>query len=164
MAVATTYSTEVTNHKSATNDKNPTTATEGVLMCSSATVAVAAADDDTSKYVLLPVHSSWSLKHIWLYNDAITGGTDYNFGLYSSAATPVDVDENVYADAVDLSSARVEPIDILHEIRNITSINNKVWQDAGLSADSNVWYYLVATSVTVGTAAGDITVVVEYTY
>ena len=164
MAVAATYSTEATNHKSVENTKNPTTATEGGNKVSSATVAVAAADDNDSLYYILPIRSSWSIKHIWVYNDAITAGTDYNFGLYSTAATPVVASENVYADAVDLSSARTSaPIDLAFQARNITGVNNKVWQDLSLSADSNVWYWLTAKGVAVGSAAGDITLVVEYT-
>ena len=164
MAVVTTYSTEATNHKSVENTKNPTTATEGALKCSSATVAIASGDDDASIFPMLPVRSSWSIKHIWVYCDALTSGTDFNVGLYTTAATPVDVDENCYADAINLSSAITTlPIDAAYEIRNITAVNNKVWQDAGLSADSNVWYWLTLTSVTIGSAAGDVTFVVEYT-
>ena len=162
--MATTYSTETTNHKSADNTKNPTTATEGALKCSSATVSVAAADADLSTYFMLPVRSSWSIKHIWVYNDAITAGTAYELGLYSTAATPVAVDDNVYATTVDMSSARTSaPLDLAFEVRNITDVNKKVWEDAALTVDSNVWYYLTFLATTVGSAQGDITVVMHYT-
>lgn len=163
MAVASTYSTEATNHKSVENTKNPTTATEGNLRSSSCTLAVAAADDDTSKYFMLPVRSDWSIKHIWVYNDAITAGSSFDIGLYTTAATPVVVDVDAYASAVDLSSARTSvPIDAAFEARNITAINQKVWEDAGATTNSNVWYWLTFTANTVGSAAGDITIVVEY--
>lgn len=163
MAVAGTYTTEATNHKSVENTKNPTTACEGNLRVSSATVSVAAADDNNSIYYMLPVRSNWSIKHLWLYNDAITAGTAYEVGLYSTAATPVAVDDNVYGTTVDMSSARVDPIDLIAEVRNITLINNKVWEDAALTTDSNVWYWLTLFATTVGTAQGDITIVMEYT-
>ena len=164
MAIVTTYSTEATNHKSVENTKNPTTATEGTLKCSSATVAVAAADDDTSTFYMVPVRSSWSIKHIFTYCDAITSGTVWDVGLYTTAATPVAVDADCYAQNVDLSSAITSlPIDCAYEVRNITAVNNKVWQDAALTADSNVWYWLTLTADTIGSAAGDITVVVHYT-
>jgi hypothetical protein len=154
----------VTNHKSVENTKNPTTACEGDLRVSSATVAVAAADDDGSKYFMLPIFSTWSIKHIWLYNDAITAGTVYDVGLYSSAETPAAVSAEAYASDVDLSSARTSsPIDVAFEARDIVKVNQKVWEDAGLTADPNVWYYLTLVGATVGTAAGDITVIVEYT-
>ena len=164
MAVVTTYSTEVTNHKSVDNTKNPTTACEGNARISSATIAVAAADDDTSTFYMVPVRSNWSIKHIFLYTDAITSGTVWDVGLYTTAATPVVVDADAYATNVDLSSAITSlPIDVAYEARNITAVNNKVWQDAGLSSDSNVWYYLTLTADTIGSAAGDITVIVHYT-
>lgn len=161
--MATTYTTEATNHKSVENSKNPTTATEGSYRVSSATVSVEAADADASTYYMLPVRSNWSIKHIWVYNDAITAGTSYDLGLYTTAATPVLVDVDAYASAVDMSSARTSaPLDLAFEARNITSINKKIWEDAGLTTDSNVWYWLTFLANTVGSAQGDITVVVEY--
>lgn len=164
MAVATTYSTETTNHKSVENTKNPTTATEGSLRVSSATVSVAAADDDGSTYYMLPVFSKWSVKQIWVYNDAVTGGTSYDVGLYSTAATPAAVSATAYGSAIDMSSARTSvPIDAAFEARNITAVNNRVWEDAGLSAETNAWYYLTLKANTVGTAQGDITLVMVYT-
>ena len=164
MAVAATYTTEATNHKAADGTKNPSTATEGALFVSSTTVSVAAADDDTSAYFLLPLRSNWSVKRILLYCDAITGGTSFDLGLYTRATTPVVVDVDAYASAVDLSTAITKlPIDAAYEARNITSVNNKVWQDAGLSADSQTWYWLTLYANTVGSAQGDVTVIVEYT-
>lgn len=161
--MATFYSTEATNHRS-TGTKNPTTATEGNLMCSSATYAVAAADSDGDIYHMVPVFSKWSIKHIMVYNDAITAGTSYDIGLYSSAATPVVVDVDAYASAVDMSSARTSvPIDAAFEARNITAVNQKVHQDGAVTNDPGVWYWLSLTANTVGTAAGDITLIVEYT-
>lgn len=163
MAVVGSYSTEAINHKSATNTKNPTTATEGSARISSATIAVAAADDDGSLYYVLPVRSSWSIKHIWVYNDAITSGTDYDVGLYSTASTPASVSAQAYGSAVSMASARTtSPADVLFEAKDIINVNKKVWEDAGLSADSNVWYWLTLKANTVGTAAGDITLVVHY--
>ena len=163
MAVASTYSTEVTNHKSVENTKNPTTATEGASFSSSATAAVAAADDDGSKYFMLPVHSGWSIKHIWFFNDAMSGGTDYSVGLYTTASTPVAVVSAAYTATISVSAARTTaPIDAAFGTRNITAVNQKVWEDAGATADSNRWYYLTLLANTVGDVAGDVTVVCEY--
>lgn len=66
--MATNYSTEATNHKSVTGTKNPTTATEGNMRVSSATISVAAADSDGDIYHVLPVRSNWSIKSIRVYN------------------------------------------------------------------------------------------------
>jgi hypothetical protein len=164
MAVVSTYSTEATNHKSVTNTKNPSTATEGCLYSSSGYVSVAAADDDTSKYFVLPVHSSWSIKSILIANDAITAGTSYDLGLYTTAATPVVVDVDAYGTAIDMSSARTTaPFNGAFEARDIINLNKKVWEDAAATAETNSWYWLTLTANTVGSAAGDIAVQVIYT-
>lgn len=162
--MATNYSSIATNHKSGIGTKNPTTATEGTMKSSTVTVAIAAADNDGDIWHVLPVFSSWSIKHIWVYNDAITSGTSYDIGLYTTAATPAVVDVDAYASAVDMSSARTSaPIDAAYEARNITSVNNKVHQDGAVTTDPQAWYWLSLTGNTVGSAAGDITLVVEYT-
>lgn len=157
------YSTEASNHRSATNTKNPATACEGDLKVSSTTISVAAADADGDIYAVLPVHSSWSIKSIRIFNDAITAGTSYDLGLYSNASTPAVVDVDAYGSAIDMSSARTTaPLEAMFEARDIVKINKKVYEDAGLTTDSNVWYLLALTANTVGSAQGDITVVVEY--
>lgn len=161
--MATNYSTIATNHKATPPTKNPTTSTEGTLKSSSCTISIAAADADGDIYHMLPVFSSWSIKHIWVYNDAVTGGTSYDIGLYTTAATPVVVDVDAYASAVDMSSARTSaPIDAAFEARNITAIAQKVHQDGAVTTDPGAWYWLSLTANTVGTAQGDITLVVEY--
>lgn len=124
-------------------------------------VEVEAADNDGHIYPLVAVHSSWCIHKITKYNDAIAGGTDYNFGLYSTDI--VDVDENCYGDAVSLASADTAGTNVAFENRNIDNIGQQVWQDAGLTEDPNVWYYLCATGVTVGTVAGGIACEVEFT-
>jgi hypothetical protein len=45
----------------------------------------------------------------------------------------------------------------------ITDVNNKVWEDLGLSADPGLVYDVCLTGNTVGTAAGDIAIKMEYT-
>lgn len=161
--MATQYSSVATIHKSGVGTKNPTTATEGTLKSSSMTLSVAAADGDGEIYCALPVFSSWSIKNIWVYNDAITGGTSYDIGLYTTAATPVVVDADAYASAVDMSSARTTAgFNAAFEARNITAVGQKVHQDGGVTTDPGAWYWLALTANTVGTAQGDITLIVEY--
>jgi hypothetical protein len=127
------------------------------------TISIAAADADADIYHVLPVFSSWSIKHIWVYNDAVTGGTSYDVGLYTTASTPVVVDVDAYASAVDMSSARTSaPLDLAFEARNITAVGQKVHQDGAVTTDPTAWYWLSLTANTVGTAQGDITLVVEY--
>lgn len=164
MPVVTTKSTLVQNFEADPPTLNAARVQRGRLKASVATVEVAAADDDGSKYVLMPVHSSWRIQHIWLYNDAITSGTAYDVGLYETAANGgAAVDDDVYATAIDLSSARAaSPADAAFEARDIANVANQVWQDAGQTSDPAKFYNLAPTADTVGTAAGTVTVQVEF--
>lgn len=163
MAVANTKSTEVTNADAAVQTLNNVGTSHARTYHKTATIAVAAADDDGSVFRFFRVHSSWRVLALWLYNDAITAGTVYDCGLYQIAANGgAVVDIDAYALAVDNSTARTTPIDIACEARDIIKIGQQVWQDAGLSADSNRWYDIALTGGTVGTAAGDITMRMEF--
>jgi len=154
MAVVSTKSSLVQNFEAKPNQFNPAALLYGRRRGIVGTVAVAASDDDGSTYVLAPVRSSWTIPSIRLYNDAITGGTGYDVGLYDSGLTAVN--DAAYAATVSLASASTDGVEVAFNARDITRIGQKVWQDAGQTADPMVWYYLVLTADVVGTAAGDI--------
>ena len=70
-----------------------------------ATEETAAADDNLSVYRFfkaVPVDSV--ITNLPLLNDVITGGTDFNIGVYETDLGAV-IDDNLLADALDLSSA-----------------------------------------------------------
>lgn len=165
MAVVNTLSTNVTAADAAPVTQVPVAVSGGVVRQIIDTVAVAAADDDTSTFRVARVHSSWRITSIKIFNDAITSGTSYDLGLYQTAANGgAVVDVDAYGSAIDLSSARTTaPLEAAFEARNITAIQQTVFQDAGLTTDSNRFYDLVLTANTIGSAAGDITVIVQYT-
>ena len=122
---------------------------------------VAAADVDTDIYHVTPVYSSWRLDAIRAKCDAITAGTAYDLGLYTTAAVVNDVD--YYATNVDFSSALTTlPVDLLDEARDIALGAQAVWADAAATADSRRFYYLSYTADTVGSAAGQIVTRVHY--
>lgn len=69
------------------------------------TEEIAAADSDGSVYRFFKGWSSQRRIHkILLFNDAITGGTDYDIGLYKSDLGAV-IDKDCFADGLDLSVA-----------------------------------------------------------
>lgn len=154
MAVVSTKSSLVQNFEAKPNQFNPAALLYGRRRGIVGTVAVAASDDDGSTYVLCPVRTSWVIPSIRLYNDAITGGTGYDVGLYDSGLTAVD--DDAYASAVSLAAAATDGVEVAFEARDINRIGQKVWQDAGSSSDPMSWFFLVLTADTVGTAAGDI--------
>lgn len=162
MAVVTTKAQPILDFESVPKKMNPTTALDGVAYISSGTVNVAAADDDTSRYLFVPVPSNACIKHIYVRNDAITAGTAYDIGLFNLDGTPAD--DDVYATAVDMSAARTAvPFDAAWEARDIINVNKKVWEDLLLPFDPFKTYYVGIAADTVGTAAGDITLEVIYT-
>ena len=65
-----------------------------------------------------------------------------------------------------MASARAIPTSVLYTGTGAKDLNlckQKVWQDAGASEDGYKWYWLVITANTVGSAAGDISVMVDVT-
>jgi hypothetical protein len=133
MAVVNTKSTLVQNFEAKPNQFSPVTLLYGRRRGIVGTVAIAAADDDGSKYVLCPVRTSWVIPSIRLYNDAITGGTGFDVGLYDLDLAAVD--DDAYASALDLAAASLVGVEVAFEARDIATIGRKVWQDAGLTAD-----------------------------
>ncbi len=157
MAVANTKSTIVTNGDANPPDHTAAILSGGRVREQAATVEVAAADDDNSVYRLFRAHSSWRVSTIALLNDAITGGTVYHLGVHQTAENGAAVvDADVFGTSIDMSSARVAPLDATYEALDINQIEKRLWEVLGLAADSNRWYDITLTGATVGTAAGTI--------
>ena len=154
MAIVDTKSTLVQNFEAKPNQFNPAALLYGRRRGIVGTVSVAAADDDGSKYFLCPIRSSWVIPSIRLFNDAITGGTGYDVGIYDLDLAAVD--DDAYAAALTLATADTAGTEVAFNARDITRMGQKVWQDAGVTADPMAWYYLALTADTVGTATGDI--------
>ena len=105
------------------------------------------------------VHSDWSVLSIVLNSDALTGATAVDCGLYTDAA-PADaaaVDDDCYASAVDIASGETGT-ELAFEARDVATIGQKVWQDAGLSSRASPapYYRIALTLDTGGTATGTI--------
>lgn len=119
------------------------------------------AGNTNNDYILLArVHRDWSVLSIKLDNDAITGLDDVNIGLVRD--NPVgdgvtDVDENVYADDIDLTAA-LAWAEQAFEARNIDKLGQYVWQDAGAATrdDAQEWYRIAIHIQAAATATGTI--------
>lgn len=125
-----------------------------------ATVEVAAGDDDGSVYRLFnDVPANMIPTKIEINNDAITGGTDYDLGLYKTNDGAV-VDKDVFMDGTSMASARTEgsPVSGLTAV-DVANLQKKLYEHAGASLSTRESAYDIAlTANTVGTAAGTITV------
>lgn len=166
MAVANTKSTIVTNRDSTPPLENKLWYQGARKYEDVATVEVAAADDDNSVYRLFRVRSSWRISSLELANDAITGGTAYDLGVYDTAANGgavVASQQQLFASAVDLSSAHAFT-DNTYEATatNIDKVEKQLWELMGLSADPLKDYDICLTGTTVGSGAGTISARMRY--
>jgi len=166
MGTANTLTNNVTNL-----DAKPPVALDkrlfnGILKEQVGTVEIAAADDASSVYRVGRVHSSWRISNIIRYNDAITSGTDYDVGLYDTAAAGgAVININCFADAVSLASASVTGTNDLYEAGSdvgVEDIEQRVYQDAGETTDPGYWYDVCLTGDTVGSGAGTVTLRIRY--
>lgn len=162
MAVVETYAESALN----SFDKTTSTLNGNPTKKIVASVEVLAADDDGSKYILGVVEGNNRPIDIVVFNDAITGGTDYDIGLYlidSDRSVGAVVDVNLFADGLDLSSAGDKTFALTApDIANIGSTVEELLAAASVTANvGKGQYYLVLTANTVGTAAGTITVIYE---
>lgn len=127
------------------------------------TASVAAGDDDTSVYrVLFDIPSNAVPLNININNTAVTGGTDYDIGLYETNSGAV-IDADILADGVSMASART--IAVVNNVGMTTiAIANGTQTLGTLSAQTNVSssYDIVLTANTVGTAAGTIRVTATF--
>lgn len=164
MAVVNTKSTIITNADATPKVLTSPRISGGYVAAEVATVEVAAGDDNDSVYRLFRLPSNAKVLSVRILNDAITAGTDYDLGIYRTAAdggAVVDVD--AFADAIDMSSARTTAFfDAAYELNDIANIEKELWQNAGLTSDPSVQYDICLTGVTVGTAAGTISAIIQY--
>ena len=172
MAVVNTKSTAITNLDAVPPQLTNAAIAGADKKISKALLSVAAADSDTSVYRVARVPSNAVIHSIRVLNDAITGGTSYDLGVYDIAGTNSGavVDADLFASAVDLSSANTAWLELRYEAATTAIIDyaeKTLWfiLDVGaatLSSDPNKQYDICFTANTVGTGAGDILCEVEW--
>lgn len=141
----------------------PAARSGGRVRAAVAVQELANGDSIASTYRLVRLPSNARVISIGLLCDAITSGAA-DFGLYQTAANGgAVVDVDCYATAQSIASAiTTVRNNIAFEARNIDAAANRVWQDGGLTADTQREYDLVMTLTAATTAAGTVTVLVEY--
>lgn len=162
MAVVNTLASTIADETGFEPWKYANSQTAEVVFATSGHCSVAAGDDDTSTYRLVRLPANAAVRSIKLFNTAITAGTVYDFGLFSVGGAVLS--GNCFANDLNLSSAN-SGLEIAYQNKTLTLHRQTIWQDAGVGADpgAGVYYDLVATGATVGSGAGTIMVIVEYT-
>lgn len=132
------------------------------------TFETAAADDNNSVYrIAKAVSPDMVVTNIQIANDATAGFTDCNVGLYESlddnGAGGAVVDDNCFADALDLSSAHVSG----SEVSAIAAVDvanraKRIYEIAGhTQITKKKAYDICLTAIAAASAIGTITVIIE---
>jgi len=155
----------VTNFVAIPQVLNPAQQLHGVKRVAQGTIALAAGDlSATDTVMLAPIPSNASITSIKLFNDDLDSGTTNtaNVGLYKQDLSVVDAD--AYASEItDLRSAVKTGTEVAFEARDINKMGQKVWQDAGLSSDPALTYFVGIAFPAAGDTAGDLSFIIEYT-
>lgn len=125
-----------------------------------ATLEVAAADDDGSVYRLFAnVPSNLVPLEITVATDGITGGTDYDLGIYKTTTSGAVIDKDVLMDGQTMASAltRATGHNLGLAAVNIADVRKTLAELSG-QTDPDLAYDIALTANTVGTAAGTISV------
>lgn len=139
-------------------------------------IAIAAADSDTSQFLLAEIPGTAILESITLEAAAIAGATDYDVGIFDTAGAVIDAD--ILAAALDMSDTTGLPVGPLGEaIRQamtalaLTDAGKQLFELAGHVSKTfpgsgetlaKAKYRIVLTANTIGTAAGDIVARIRY--
>ena len=155
----------VTNFVAVPQVLNPAQQLQGVKRIAQGTIALVAGDLGANDTVMLaPIPSNASITSIKLFNDDLDSGTTNtaDVGIYKQDLTVVDAD--AYASAItDLRGAVKTGTEVAFEARDINKMGQKVWQDAGLSSDPALTYFVGIGFPAAGDTAGDLSFIIEYT-
>ena len=155
----------VTNFVAVPQVLNPAQQLHGVKRVAQGTIALAAGDLSANDTVMLaPIPSNASITSIKLFNDDLDSGTTNtaDVGIYKQDLSVVDAD--AYASAItDLRGAVKTGTEVAFEARDINKLGQKVWQDAGLSSDPALTFFVGIVFPAAGDTAGDLSFIIEYT-
>lgn len=154
----------VTNFVAVPQVLNSASQLHGVKRVATGTIALDAGDLSANDTVMLaPIPSNASITSIKLFNDDLDSGTTLttDVGIYTTALAVVDAD--AYASAItDLRGAVKTGTEVAFEARDINKMGQKVWQDAGLTSDPALTYFVGISFPAAGDTAGDLSFVIEY--
>ena len=117
-----------------------------------ATVLAAHADGDI--YRMFRVPSSGVPIAQFVNNSAVTGGTDYDAGLYRDGVGGAVLDKDVLFDGLSMATALNNRA--VGGVQLVADTGKRFWELAGLSSDPGGTLTVALTANTVGTADGTI--------
>ena len=166
--MANVNSTEVSNFVADPPVMNSAKNAGGVMRVACGTVAAAAGDLSAGDTIMLcQLPSNAAVVSIKIFNDDLDSGTTHtmHIGLYTiddaGAVTIKDVD--AYASATtDCRAAVLVGTEVAFEARNINTMGQRVFEDAGDATDPGGYYAVGFESQAAGDQAGDISYLITY--
>ena len=148
----------VTNFEATPPTLNDVAELHGRVRIAQGTVALAAGDSDDDDVVMLaPIPSNATVPHLYIGSDTFGGSCTFNVGIYTTAG--VVKDEDVFATAVAAAAALA---DVRHEVADINTCGQKMYELAGDSTDPGGFYYIAATMAAAGGTGGDMSFIIHY--
>ena len=148
----------VTNFEATPPTLNDVAELHGRVRVAQGTVALAAGDSDDDDVVMLaPIPSNATVPHLYIGSDTLGGSCTFNVGIYTTAGAVKD--EDYYASAVADAGALA---DVRHEVANINTCGQKMYELAGDSTDPGGFYYVAATMAAAGGTGGDMSFIIHY--
>lgn len=168
-AVVALKSTGITNADATPRVPNDSWFDTGAVEQSIEFITTTATDTATSTYRFCRIRSSDVITSVQVSNAANTSGTDYDIGIYDTAANgSAVVDVKLLAKAVDLSSARAIWTELAPHSASATLQRNKVkmrvWELLGLTRDPNKLYDVTITANTAGSAGGVVALKLQFVH
>ena len=161
--MSTKNSDLVANFEASPLVPNPAQELHGRKRVAQGTIALATTDIEAADVIMLaPVPSGASITSIQIASDDLDTGTTLSadVGLYDSDGTAED--DDVYAAAVTDWRAATAFTEYRFTTADINTTGQKVWEDAGLTADDGKQHYVAITVDAAGNQAGDLSFKIEY--
>lgn len=171
MAVVTTKSGNITNRDSSPVILSNSAAAKGLVREASGTIECLNGDSIGSKYIFCSVPSNACIAKVAYCCDAVTSGAG-DVGIYQTTVNGgAVVVAAAFASAVSIAAAISTYTDITHEADptdanpndyGLADVEKFLWQVLNLAADPNLMYDVVMTLTAATTAAGTVSLKVQW--
>jgi sulfate adenylyltransferase subunit 1 (EFTu-like GTPase family) len=164
--MANVNQTLVTNFLASPQEMNPVHQLGGRMRVACGTISLAAGDLSAGDTIMLcPIQSNAAVVSIKIFNDDLDSGSTVTMhvGLYSADGEVTAVDVDAYASATtDLRAANTTGQEVAFEARNINTMGQRVFEDAGQSSDPGGFFLIGLETDAAGDTAGDLSFAITY--
>jgi sulfate adenylyltransferase subunit 1 (EFTu-like GTPase family) len=146
--------------------QSPSRQLHGSMRIACGTVALVAGDLSAGDTIMLaPIPTNAAVVSIKIFNDDLDSGSTVTMhvGLYTADGDVTAKDVDAYASATtDLRAAVLTGTEVAFEARNISTMGQRVWEDAGDSVDPGGYYLIGLETDAAGDTAGDVSYLITY--